>query len=345
MTEATMPTVDQVEVRIGSTQPAGPRVSVVVPTHRRDDLLRRCLERVLAQDFPRDGYEIVVVDDAQSDTVPGVITAVEREHPDATIRLLPGASCGPATARNIGWRAASGAIIAFIDDDAYPENDEWLATGVARFADPHIDGVSGAVTVPSDDPPTDFQRNVKNLERGEFLTCNAFYRRAALERVGGFDERFTVPFREDSDLHYRVEESGGRLVIDPAVRVVHPAPRGPFGVSMRLQRYSMFNALMYRKHPERYRRDLQRYPPFLYYAIAACLVIVAVASVMRRWRLTWAASLGWLALEGWFFARRARGVSHEPRHLLDLALTSLVIPLLSIYWRLRGAIRFRVLFF
>jgi hypothetical protein len=49
--------------------------------------------------------------------------------------------------------------------------------------------------------------------------------------------------------------------------------------------------------------------------------------------------------EGRFFAQRARGASRQPRHLLDLAITSLLIPPLAVYWRLRGAWRFRVLFF
>jgi hypothetical protein len=128
------------------------------------------------------------------------------------------------------------------------------------------------------------------------------------------------------------------------VRVIHPAPAGEFGVSLRLQRYSAFNALLYRKHPERYRREIQSRPPLLYYAIAASLAWTAGALLARRWRAASPGAGAWLALEGMFFARRARGVRHDRRHLADLALTSALIPLLSIYWRLRGALRYRVVF-
>jgi cellulose synthase/poly-beta-1,6-N-acetylglucosamine synthase-like glycosyltransferase len=274
-----------------------------------------------------------------------VVAGVAARHPDLRIRSLPGESRGPAAARNIGWRAAQGAIIAFVDDDAYPADRRWLEQGYSSFADPRVMAVSGRVHVPADDPPTDFQRNVQGLERGEFVTCNAFYRREALEWVGGFDEAFTMPFREDSDLQYRVQDLGGRLVHNPDAVVIHPAPPGRFAVSLRLQRYSQFNALIYKKHPRRYRRLLERRPPLHYYGIVAAALTGVGAALTGRKRLAGPSLLVWAALEGRFFLRRARGTSHRPRHLLDLALTSLVLPWLSVYYRLRGAIRYRVLFF
>ena len=320
------------------------RVSVVVATYKRDELLRRCLLALLDQDYAH--FEIIVVDDACSPTTEGVIDAVRRERPrdDVSLRLLPGRSHGPATARNIGWRAARGDVIAFTDDDAYPADVTWLSRGDAWFQDDEVNAVGGRVVVPGDRPPTDFQRNVMALERGEFLTCNAFYSRSALERVDGFDERFTVPFREDSDLQYRVEALGGRMAKDEQLVVVHPAPRGRFAISLRLQRYSMFNALMYKKHPQRYRARLQKVPPLDYYAILASSA-VALSSITTRRRLPALIAGGvWALLEARFFLKRVRGTSRHPVHLLDMALTSLLIPPLSVYWRLRGAIRFRVLF-
>jgi glycosyltransferase involved in cell wall biosynthesis len=100
-----------------------PAVSVVVATYKRDELLTRCLLHLLDQklDSP---FEIVVVDDARSETTPGVIESVLRARPASVrITLLPGRSNGPATARNIGWRAARGEVIAFTDDDAYAPDD------------------------------------------------------------------------------------------------------------------------------------------------------------------------------------------------------------------------------
>jgi glycosyltransferase involved in cell wall biosynthesis len=319
-------------------------VSVVVPTFRRDETLLRLLTALAAQDLPREQFEIIVVDDACSESTPAAVAAFAAREPGLRLRLLPGKSRGPATARNLGWRAAIAPLIAFIDDDAYPERADWLRQGLQAFADPQVAAAVGRVRVPADDPPTDFQRNVKRLETADFLTCNAFCRREALERVGGFDPAFRVPFREDSDLQFRIEAAGGRIARLPEAVVIHPAPPGRFAVSLRLQRYSLYNALLYKKHPRRYRAEIQRRPPLAYYGIilAAPGALAALAIGRRHGAL--ALALVWLGLEGEFFVRRARGAAHTPRHLLDLLYTSALIPWLSVYWRLRGAWRFRVWF-
>jgi GT2 family glycosyltransferase len=319
--------------------------SVVVPTFHRDRELARLLSALAEQDLPAGRFEVIVVDDACSASTAGVIEAVRSRHPGFGVRLLAGNGRGPAAARNTGWKAARGPIVAFIDDDAYPASRTWLSAGLAALADPTLAGVGGHVVVPADEPPTDFQRNVKQLEHGVFLTCNAFYRRAALEKVGGFDERFRLPFREDSDLQFRLQEQAGPLVMSPAPLVVHPAPPGGFAVSLRLQRYSAQNALIYKKHPRRYRAELEPRPPLRYYAMLGCFAGGQAAFFARQRRLAALLLAGWLALEVRFFLHRAAGTSHRPRHLLDLALTSLLIPPLSVYWRLRGAIRYRVFFF
>ncbi len=319
-------------------------VSVVIPTYRRDDLLKRCLMRVLDQDFEPGRFEVIVVDDARSSTVATVLDDVRKQFPRTTLRLLQGERGGPAVARNIGWRAARGDLIAFIDDDAYPADRIWLGRGAAAFDCDLVVGASGTVIVPAKTPLTDFQRNVKNLERGEFLTCNAFYRRSALERVGGFDERFRVPFREDSDLQFRVEDSGGRMVRVPGARVVHPAPRGAFGVSLRLQRYSQYNALLFKKHPERFRAEIQPRPPLLYYATVLALLVMLGGLVARSPATARIGAASWAACYLAFSGKRVKGTIRDPLHLLDMALTSAVIPFLSIFWRVRGAVRYRVMF-
>jgi glycosyltransferase involved in cell wall biosynthesis len=317
----------------------------VLATFKRDDLLQRCLEAVARQDYPRSEYEVVVVDDARGKTAAGVVERVASRYPGLAMRCLPGGGRGPATARNIGWRAARGEVIAFTDDDAYPASEDWLARGVAHFDDASVNAVGGAVVGPADTPPTDFQRNVKALEQGSFLTCNAFYRRRALEAVGGFDERFTAPFREDSDLQLRVDELPGRMVQDAALVVVHPAVPGSFGISLRLQHYSLFNALIYRKHPRRYRAELQARPPLQYYAILLAGLGALGSLALGARPVAGVFGAGWLLLEARFLARRLRGISHTPRHVADMVLTSLLIPPLSVYWRLRGAVRYRVVFF
>src|SRR5205823_1155210 len=115
---------------------------------------------------------------------------------------------------------------------------DWLA----RLADDlgglplEVAGSQGCIQVPlpRDRPPTDWERNVHGLERARWATADIAYRRSALERVGGFDERFRRAYREDADLALRVRRAGGTIVRG-ARTVTHPVRPADRWVSVRLQ--------------------------------------------------------------------------------------------------------------
>jgi hypothetical protein len=106
----------------------------------------------------------------------------------------------------------------------------------------------------------------------------------------------------------------------------------------------MFNALLYKKHRHLYRHHIQPTPPWHYYHIAGALLGALLGAAARRWWLAAGGAGIWMLLTARFCARRLRDTSHTPRHIAEMSLTSALIPLLSIFWRLRGALRFRVLF-
>jgi glycosyltransferase involved in cell wall biosynthesis len=321
------------------------RASVVAPTCRRPALLGRCLAALDAQALPAADYEVLVCDDAASDETRRQVKAFA-EKARAVVRYLPvKEKHGPAAARNVGWRAARSPVIAFTDDDTVPDAG-WLAAGVAVLErDATIAAVTGRVVVPLPEWPTDYERNEAGLEGAEFVTANCFCRRAALEAVGGFDERFTAAWREDSDLHFALLERGERVVKAPDAAVVHPVRPAPWGVSLRQQKKSLFDALLYKKHPALYRRRVRPGRPWDYYAIVAALAAAAGALAAGRPLVAEAAGAVWLAPTLRFLARRLRGASRAPRHVAEMAVTSALIPPLSVFWRLYGAVRFRAWFF
>ena len=324
-----------------------PRVSVVVPTYKRPELLTRCLDALLAQNFDADDYEIIIVDDANC---AGTRQLVMRRAEKArlcgyTVRYIPITSTcshGPAAARNAGWRAARGEIIAFTDDDCIP-CAQWLEAGVAAMAKA-VSGVSGRLTVPLESVPTDYEYNAAHLGENDFVTANCFYRRDALLSVGGFDERFTCAWREDSDLAFTLLTCGAKFANAPNALVVHPVRPAPWGISIRQQRKSMFNALLYKKHPVLYRQKIQATPPWHYYAIVCALLMLLIGVVSGMGLLALAGLLLWTVLTARFCVLRLQHTSHAPRHIVEMIVTSLVIPPLAIFWRLRGAVRFRVFF-
>lgn len=336
-------------------EPTPPAVSVVIPTRGRQALLRRCLDAVLAQQLEGLPFEVIVVDDGHDhDTLRMIremqimLSETERQPRSDLVYLRPRSGQGPAVARNCGWRAARGELIAFTDDDTVPQPG-WLQRGVRAMAQaPQWSALRGRIVVPlapaALQRPTDHELMTLGLQDAEFVTANAFVRRHALDQVGGFDERFTRPWREDSDLQFRLARDAGPVgQCDDAV-VLHPVRPERWGVCLRQQRNAYFDALLYKKHRQLYRDRIRRAPPWRYYAIVALTAAALVCAALGLFDAALASTAVAVVLVLEFAWRRLRETSHAPRHVLEMLVTSALIPFLSVYWRMRGALRFRVLF-
>jgi glycosyltransferase involved in cell wall biosynthesis len=320
-------------------------VSVVVPTFNRPELLARCLAGLVAQAFDPSAYEVVIADDAASENTRRQVEEWRSRcrQTGPAIHYLPVRETrGPAAARNAGWRCARGRVIAFTDDDCIPQ-PEWLAAGTRAIRN-GASGVSGRVVMPLPEDPTDYELNAAGLATAEFVTANCFYLRSALEAAGGFDERFAMAWREDSDLWLTLIERGETLVTAEDAVVVHPLRPAPWGVSLGQQRKSEYNALLYKKHPRLYRQYVQSGPPRGYYAIVGSIVGCLLGIGLCRPGVTVASFVIWARLTGAFMARRLHSTSRHPAHIAEMAVTSALIPPLAVYWRLRGAFVHRVRF-
>jgi GT2 family glycosyltransferase len=317
-----------------------PQVSVVVPTYLRPDLLERCLSALLRQTLPPEVYEIIICDDGPSQGVRDVVVAARTGFGDGPdIRYIPvEGTQGPAGARNQGWRAAQAPIVAFTDDDTIPAPG-WLEGGLEAMS-AGADAAVGRIQMPLPPRPTDVERDAARLTEAEFVTANCFVRRDALKRVGGFDERFTLAWREDSDLHFSLLERGCLVVKAPEALVVHPPRPAPFAASLGMQRKVMFDVLLYRKFPRLYRQRIRRRPPWFYLAVSLSLLL-GVCAALAGWHRLAVAGLGaWLLLSLLFFVWRLRLSAVTPRNVIELLLTSPLIPPLSMFWRAVGATRF-----
>ena len=325
-----------------------PSMSVVIATWRRPQMLQRCLDGLRAQTFDAHRLELVVADDGPDDATRAVVDAFATAAPAWRVRYVPVRDTqGPAAARNRGWQAARGAIIAFTDDDTIPA-PTWLAEGWRVMATPDgstpPDAATGAIRMPLPARPTDYERDASGLTRAEFVTANCFVRRALLERVGGFDERFRLAWREDSDLQFRILDAGGRIAQAPGALMHHPVRPARWGVSVSQQRKVFYDALLYKKHPQRYRSRIRPVPPWHYYGMGAAVMVALVALLAHQFWGAAAAAVVWLALTLRFAMVRLRGTAHTVRHVAEMLWTSVIIPPLALYWRVRGAWHFRVWF-
>jgi GT2 family glycosyltransferase len=324
-----------------------PEITVVIATYERPVLLLRCVDALLAQTLAPERFEIVIVDDGSSratrESVIAELGARRRVRRAPILRFLwQPENRGPAAARNCGILAARGRVIAFTDDDTLPAPD-WLAAGLVAIAG-GADAVAGKVEVPLPAVPTDYERDAAALSNAEFVTANCFVRRDLLAAVGGFDERFRFAWREDTDLCFRLRASGAVVRSSRAARVVHPVRPAAWGVSLAQQRKVMFDALLYKKFPLGYRRYIRRRPPWEYYAAVAAGLCTVVNAVGGVWPLALASLVAWIAIGVTFARRRLAHTSHAPSHVVEMVVTSFLIPWLSVYWRTRGALRFRVPF-
>lgn len=322
------------------------RLSVVVPTYKRPDFLERCLDALVAQDFDPERYEIVVADDG-----PDAATRAQVERWSLrtagrpVIRYVPVTGTqGPAGARNRGWREAAGEVIAFTDDDTIPRSD-WLSEGWKAMAS-GATAAAGKVIVPlPEGRPTDYERDIARMAEAEFVTANCFVRRQALQAIGGFDERFTAAWREDSDLQFTLLKVQGEVVRAPRAIVRHPVrPVDDWTYALRQHRKIAFDALLFKKHPKLYRERIRRAPPWNYYGMVLSLIVLVVAIAVRALPVAWAAFAVWAVLSGLFLSRRLDGTSTDPAHIAEMVVTTIAIPFVAVYWRLAGALRFRVLF-
>jgi GT2 family glycosyltransferase len=320
-------------------------VSVVVPTCARPELLDRCLAGLVAQRFDPAQFEIIVVDDRPSFATRDVVIewAKHAVRPGASplVTYLPSPGPrGPAAARNHGWRAARGRIVAFTDDDTVARPD-WLEKGMRAFAAEDVDAVWGRIVMPLDHAPTDYELDAKGLEEAEFVTANCFCSKRILERLGGFDERFRFAWREDADLYFSLLDIGARVRHVQDAVIVHPIRPARWGVSLAQQKKILFDALLFKKHPRRYREKIRAAPRWDYYLIVFALVTAIAGAAAAKPMMIASGAAVWLFLTARFCLARLRRTVKTPLHVAEMIVTSVLIPPLAVFWRLVGMLRFR----
>ncbi len=227
-------------------------LSVVIPTYERPASLGRLLHALEQQGAGGEDLEVVVVDDGST---AGDVAGVVARH--ATVRYLRQDNAGPAAARNRGWRAAAGDVIAFTDDDTVP-TPTWAADLLAAFAaDPAIDAVGGGIVPLVAGPMARFSQLEHHVDHqvGDdgsvryLVTANCAWRRPVLEQLGGFDEHFPAASGEDTDLTLRAVEAGFRLAtIDGAV-VAHDNPTSLTTILRTYHRHGRSRAQIVAAHP------------------------------------------------------------------------------------------------
>jgi GT2 family glycosyltransferase len=284
---------------------ATPLFSIIIPTRGRHAQLSNCLASLAAQDFPRDGFEVIVVDDG---SVPPVDDCVAPPRARLDLKLLAQPNAGPAAARNLGAAEARGRFLAFTDDDCLPVAG-WLAALADDF-DAAPDALVGGRTVnalagnaysATSQLIIDVVYEHFNTDEGgaRFFASNNFAVPCELFRdAGGFDEGFRCS--EDRDFCERWRARGLRLVYAPEAVVRHAHALD--ALSLWRQHFG-YGRGAFRFHRKREAGGADRFKPES--AFYSKLLRAALAQPRRG------QSIKMTALLAWAQAANAAGFFHE----------------------------------
>ena len=228
-----------------------PRISVVVCSFNGSRIIGECLRAISKIRYPN--FEVIVVDDGSTDNTAAIAAQYD-------VRLIRTPNHGLSHARNIGWQSANGEIVAYIDDDAYPDPD-WLGYLAETFRTHDYAGVGGPNIPPRDDgfiaacvanaPGGPAHVLLTDTEAEHIPGCNMAFLRSALEAVGGFDAQFRTA-GDDVDMCWRLQEHGWKLGFSPSAQVWHHR-RNSLRKFWRQQKgYGKAEALLEKKWPQKY---------------------------------------------------------------------------------------------
>jgi GT2 family glycosyltransferase len=201
-------------------------VSVIIPTYNDRDRLYLCLQALEKQSYPRDRYEVVVVDNGSDSPL------AQEDLPGFNITVAVQTTGGSYAARNAGIRIAKGEVLAFTDSDCIP-GAGWIESGTqALLRQPNCGLVAGRIEVFYADPanPTSVElyekavafRQQFNLETSKYAaTANLFTFRRVMERVGNFHELMVSG--GDTEWGNRVADAGYTMTYSHDAVVRHPA--------------------------------------------------------------------------------------------------------------------------
>ena len=228
-----------------------PRISVVVCTYNGARTIRDCFEGLRRLAYP--DYEVIVVDDGSTDET----AAIARQY---DCRLIRTENRGLASARNTGLNAATGEIVAYLDDDAYPD-PHWLTYLAARFLSTSHAAVGGPNLAPPGDGPIaecvarapggPVHVLLTDSEAEHIPGCNMAFRKACLEAIGGFDPQFRTA-GDDVDACWRLQERGSTLGFSAAAMVWHHRRNSVRTYWKQQIGYGRAEAMLERKWPEKY---------------------------------------------------------------------------------------------
>ena len=260
-----------------------PFVSFVLPLRNEAASMRDCLDSILAQDYPSDRFEVIVVDGESDDHTP----AIAREYAghDSRVRLVVNPGRIVPTGMNVGIRSARGEIVARVDGHTRIAPD-YVRMGVDTLQRTRADNVGGAMNAVGGGTFGDAVAHATSSrfgvgsyfhfgteERSVDTVYMGMWPRSVFERAGLFDEELVR--NQDDELNYRIRKTGGTIVLNPRMRSWYQNRQGVRRLARQYFQYGEWKVRVLQKHP---RQMSWRHfvPPFF----VATLLLLGILGVV-----------------------------------------------------------------
>jgi succinoglycan biosynthesis protein ExoA len=244
-----------------------PFVTIIMPIRNEAAFIKRSLASVLAQDYPPNRMEVLIVDGKSTDGTRGIVTNLKIRNPKrrpepvegSEIHILDNPARIVPTALNIGLQHARGDVIIRVDGhcEIAPDyarrcievlretkahcvggpivtvGETWVTRAIA-LAQSSFFGVGGVA----------FRTGRTNPGYADTLAFGA-YRREVFERIGGFDEELVR--NQDDEFNFRLIQAGGKIWLDPSIRSVYYSRAGLLGLWRQYFQYGLYKVRVIQK--------------------------------------------------------------------------------------------------
>ena len=227
------------------------KFSIIIPVKEINDYIRELMPKILAMDYS--DFEILILPDiASSEVFPKT-------------KIIPTGKVGPSQKRNLALQYADGEILAFLDDDGYPQSD-WLKNAIKHFADSHVAAVGGPAVTPESDSfwqkvsgavflskisggnPARYWPIGKVKEVDDWPSVNLLVRKSDFAAVNGFNCAFWPG--EDTKLCLDLTKANKKIIYDPEVLVYHHRRAGLKKHLKQVGGYGLHRGYFAKKYPE-----------------------------------------------------------------------------------------------
>ena len=235
------------------------KVTIIIPLPKFNDYIREAIPYYEKLDYKN--FEILILPDGEE---------TEELSKTLPIRVIPSGKVGPAEKRDLGAKHASGEILAFTDDDAFP-SPEWIRSAMEYFGEEKVGAVGGPAVTPDSD--SFWQRISGNVYASPFMSggyrrryiagrrvmedydlpsVNLIVRKDIFERIGGFDSTFYPG--EDTKLCLEIKKLGYKILYNPKSLVYHHRRKLFWVHFSQISNYALHRGFFAKRYPETSRK-------------------------------------------------------------------------------------------